>query len=486
MNKRTTEKGFLHFPAEGHREVLFYTKEETYVYDTLRDFVLSESDSYRGRAVFLREDMFKAVLQYLERNNYEISVKKIRNTTKCIFYSFEGESNRQKKTFYSLKYKTGTDEYDSILDILDQIDAAPTHSASGYTGILRKILTTPEHINEFTAVERVPSTSPLIYVKPRKEFFNVKCYDAASFYPYMYTQELPHYDKIITKEEMDLNNKNYTYYGTITIHNIHVNKSYLATLSLRGNGSKGVILSKQDKNVQHDGTALISADTIVLNGFIPFLLEELQDYTYSHYEIDKKIARFILKPSEEISKQFLSKFAAKQAKKRAGEYYLPEKILLNRGHGYFITKGCNTAAHFGQYVIAKGKIILRRLAIEMGVKDVVHMHTDSIKFVGDHEDVIERYNATIPFEELGKFAYEGTMERVVYYNKIVAKYIMNGRLCFKHGGISEKDIIPLKKKNYEEITKDTPINITLGHFYTDEAGLIPYRSKGKLGGRIYE
>lgn len=441
----------------------------------------SESATYKGRSVFLKDNMFDVVLRYLEKNNYNVSKKEL-HKGKYAYYSIEGEKCKQNKIFYALKYKTGTDEYSKIEDILKQIDEAPATNLSGYTATLEKILTTPEKRLYYITEEFPPSSSPLIYAKHHKEFHNVKCYDATSFYPYMYTQELPHYDRIIKKEQMNLEDNNYTYYGSITIHNIKVKKDYFATLSLRGDGSKGVILSSGDKNVVHDGTALISADCITLNGFLPFLLEELQDYTYFDYEIGNKIARFILKPADEISKQFQSKFTIKQAKKRAGEYYLPEKILLNRGHGSFITRGRKTAAHFGYYVIAKGKIILRRLAREMGIKDIVHMHTDSIKFVGDHEDVIERYNATVPFDELGKFAYEGTMERVIYYNKITAKYIMDGKLGFKHGGINTKDIAPLQNMQYDDISNNTQLWITLWYSYTDEDGLIAHKSKSNFGG----
>jgi hypothetical protein len=37
---------------------------------------------------------------------------------------------------------------------------------------------------------------------------------------------------------------------------------------------------------------------------------------------------------------------------------------------------------------------------------MVHAHTDSLKFVGNHAAAIEEYNKTVEFEELGKFVLE--------------------------------------------------------------------------------
>ena len=91
-----------------------------------------------------------------------------------------------RKTFYSLKYKIGTDEL-SLKDSLKLLDSAPTHYLSGYTSILRKEIKVEEKELELT-INYEPSLSPLIYAKTNKEFFNVKCYDITSFYPYLLTQ----------------------------------------------------------------------------------------------------------------------------------------------------------------------------------------------------------------------------------------------------------------------------------------------------------
>jgi hypothetical protein len=115
---------------------------------------------------------------------------------------------------------------------------------------------------------------------------------------------------------------------------------------------------------------------------------------------------------------------------------------------------------------------------------VVHSHTDSIKFVGDHEDVIERYNEKIEFEELGRFAPEGIMEKVIYYGTNKAKYIMDGELRFKHGGIEKRDIEPLMKMSYDEVNKNTKYQLTIFYEYVSDKGFIATTVEKDFGGGI--
>jgi hypothetical protein len=159
--------------------------------------------------------------------------------------------------------------------------------------------------------------------------------------------------------------------------------------------------------------------------------------------------------------------------------------MLNRYYGFFITKENKSApAHYGQFIVAKGKAILRRIALQIGLKDIVQGHTDSIKFVGDHQDVIDNYNATIEFEELGKLADEGTMEKVIYYNTNRAKYLINGKVGLKHGGIADSDLTEIVEMEYEEINFKTEYNKTLNHIYDEEYGFYPLVKVKKFGGSL--
>jgi hypothetical protein len=127
---------------------------------------------------------------------------------------------------------------------------------------------------------------------------------------------------------------------------------------------------------------------------------------------------------------------------------------------------------------------MNRIAHEIGEKDMIHGHTDSLKFVGNHEDVIEKYNATIEYEKLGKFKNEGTMDKVVYYNINKAKYLMNGELGLKHGGIPEDDLSPIYNKGYNNINFSTTYLLTLCYIYDTDYGLIPLKQKTAFGGNV--
>lgn len=481
FNKKQRDKGFLKLFL-GEERVVFYTNHENYEYNNLDEFLNSKSHTYYEQVIYLDKRTFGVVYKYCVEERKQTPKK----LTEPVYYGYviDNPKRAYKKIFYSLVYKCGTDEFKTTKDKVNAIEQAPVSSQAGYTSILRQILKTDEKLIPETVGPWKPSLSPLIFAKRDKEFIDVQCWDITSFYPFLLTQELPHFDKRITKYEVDWNDTRYTYFGAIRVRNIKAKTPFL-TLSLIGN-EKGEIEPKQGKDIVRDGTRLISATVVDLCGFLPFLFEELEDYNYDSCEIATSIWRFKLEPDEKISSVILDKFAIKQAKKRAGEYYQPEKILLNRCYGYFITKGLTTPAHYGQYIVAKGKTILRRLALEIGIKDIVHIHTDSIKFRGPHSDIIEKYNKTIPFEELGKFCFEGSMEKVIYYKTNVAKYLMNGELCFKHGGIEPHDIAPLYKLNYADITKETEFFLTTQYFYVKDFGFYPYRTKRKLGGKINE
>ena len=102
------------------------------------------------------------------------------------------------------------------------------------------------------------------------------------------------------------------------------------------------------------------------------------------------------------------------------------------------------------------------------------MHTDSIKFIGKHEDAIEKYNATVEFKELGKFVLEDVFQKCVYYSHITAKYIdKDGNFKFKHGGIEEEGLKLLLKKSYEEVNEFSNF-VLIEYWDYDEYGLNPY------------
>lgn len=433
--------------------------------------------------VFIKDKYFTPIYEHIERTLPDRSeINQIKIGDKVIGFTVKDSRIIRNKTFYSMKYKIGTDEL-NIQKSLELIEELPSNVKSGYTSKIRKEIETEETLIE-TTIKYEPSLSPMIHARTHKEFTKVKCFDITSFYPFLLTQDLPHF--IGRKKSEDIEwLPTRTYYGGIYIKNIKAKTSFYP-ISLVGKSDNREIKSGQGINIVHLGTRLISADEVIIYGFLPFLLDALKEYDYEFYEITKNVYVFELRPDNKLRNLILEKFELKQSKKRQGLDYDGEKVLLNRLFGYFITKHNNAAAHYSQYIVQKGKNILLHIIREIGLADVIHSHTDSIKFIGDHEDVIERYNSTIEFEELGKFANEGIMEKVYYYGTNKAKYLMNGELKFKHGGIEETDIECLKDLNYDDITKDTVYMLTVSYTYTGADGFKSYQLQRRFGGSLLE
>lgn len=464
----------------GKEEVIFHTKNMSITIPDLDTFLYEYEHKDSGYMIYMEDKYLKAVNDYLVRTHPEYhSLVRVYNKEKG--FTFKGyKLESYNKSFYSMKYKSGTDEL-STKDFLKIIDDIPSGTKEGYTSVLKKQTEfVKEPFLDFTTGETQPSLCPMLYAKTNKEFVHVKCYDITSFYPYLLTQELPMFEKFIDREEMDLDNKNFTYYGRITVKKLKAKNPSFCPLTLVGK----MPLEEQGINILHYKSQVISADEIWVYGFIPFLLDFLKDYNYESYEISSKIACFSLRKNEDLRSLILEKFWIKQEKKKKKENYAGEKIMLNRIYGFFLTRGIKKPSHWGQYIVQKGKSILLNIIREIGLKDVVHSHTDSIKFVGNHEDVIERYNEKIEFEELGLFAEEAPMEKVVYYSVNKAKYLVNDELKFKHGGIEERDIEPLLKMGYDAVKKDTKYQLTIFYEYVQGRGLTSRTIEKEFGGSL--
>lgn len=460
--------------------VMFYTLEETKEFETLDDFLYYDF-GWEGASVYAPLEEINAIYDYLKeeiREEYSVDLMKIPGVNKIIGIILrKKKSKRSFKTFYDIKYKIGSDELP--LDIsLEIINKGFPNQYSGYTSKLRKEFVLEDKMNRIT-VYNPPSLTPIIYSKPSIEFKNVNCWDITSAYPYLLTQPLPHFDKIVEfsgKEMFD--DPKYVYYGRLEIKGLKAKNLY-APITLVGKNSRNIKIKDQGENFVLRGKQVYSADKIIMYGFINELLELLErNYTYESKTISVKLLRFELKIDQGLRKKVLYYFEKKQEKKRNGESYKGEKILLNRLYGFLITRGLNTPAHYGQYIVIKEKLILDRIINKIGLEDMVHAHTDSVKFIGNHADVIEEYNSTVEFEELGKFVLEDVFQKCVYYSHITAKYIdKNGQLGIKHGGIHKRGIQMLYKKKYEEININTEYFLIKGFFYLKGEG---YYANGRV------
>ena len=131
------------------------------------------------------------------------------------------------------------------------------------------------------------------------------------------------------------------------------------------------------------------------------------------------------------------------------------------------------------YIMSKQRRILDEMAHKIGFDNLVHIHTDSLKFTGDFSHLINEYNEEIEFEELGRFVSEGVMKKVHYYSITKAKMLdSNGNLQLKYGGIKKRDILLFKVMNtYDTIKDDSPIVITCEEKFIEKNNRIFIDSK---------
>lgn len=103
-------------------------------------------------------------------------------------------------------------------------------------------------------------------------------------------------------------------------------------------------------------------------------------------------------------------------------------------------------------------------AIEkIGLDNVVAAHTDGIKVVGCFDKEFEELNKKrgLVYKDLGQWGKEEVIDKIKYLSNVKAKYIVNGELKMKHGGISDIDIKHfLMGKSYENIDDKSLIYFT--------------------------
>lgn len=502
MGRKKILKGMLKLNLF-KKEVYFYYQGGEKKFEDLASFLFY--DFGRPLSILVKEEELGVIKNYIEEKNpnddyfcrpikifkekeigfslsnkdkwYEVCDSRTKKMTRK-YYPY--------KTFYSMKYKIGSDDLD-ISKVIEMWENDTNKWQSGYTSKLRKELNLSEPICRQTIINP-PSMSPIIHTHIGKTFYNVKCFDITSAYPYLLTQPLPHFVKTITKEEFLKKGyePGYTYYTGVEVFNIKAKTSFLP-LTLIGDENKTGIKGGQGENINNIGTRLISADRVIIYGFFPELDNLLQFYSYTGIRRAEYVQVFKLEIDQKLRKYILEKFELKQSKKRAHLNYDAEKILLNRIYGFLITKFNTTPAHYGQYIVLKEKLRIAWLIKEIGLEDIVQSHTDSIKFVGNHQDVIDRYNSTIEFDELGKLSNEGILKKCYYFKEIVAKYEEeDGVLKFKHGGIHELGMREIEKMKFEEVTSNTTYNLIIGFCYSNTYGFCPCYVKAKIKENISE
>lgn len=404
-------------------------------------------------------------------------------------------------------YYIGSDEltpYEAANNIHDF-----TYYNSGYSKRQKELLTPICYkkpcfcLNNF--LYSTPHT-PLMYSASGIDWENVYCYDQTSAYIYHYCEELP------TNCKANISGNLYDKCGYVNFVRFKItyliakNKNYLP-LGLAADCKDKKY--KEKKLILTKGTRVLGAQQISFCGFYEEEYPILErNYNWKEIQITP-IAYFKLEINEELRNFLLSLFEEKQKLKRKDLDYSGQKQLLNRFHGHNFSKGLNRTftksnskkneteeekkerieknamaylkppTEAAIYIMSKQRRILDEMAHKIGFDNLVHIHTDSLKFTGNFSHLIDEYNEGIEFKELGRFVSEGLMKKVHYYSITKAKMLdSNGNLQLKYGGIKKRDILLFKVMNtYDTIKDDSPIVITYEEKFVEKNNRIFVESK---------
>lgn len=234
-----TQKGVLKLNVN-RKDVVFYLLDaQEMTFESLYDFIFRYQNP-SSTSIYMTKKETVVVFNYIITIDPEsVKLTKIQGK-KAIGFSYIGERSCFDKTFYCMDFKLGTNDFNKIEDALPFVEKAPSRWNQGYTSILRSQIEISEQFCEDTIGECEPSLCPMLFAKTHIEYSNVKCFDATSFYPYLLTQELPHNEGSICKEDMNLNDSTRTYYGGLFIKKIRAKRPFYP-LSLVGEEGKDEI-----------------------------------------------------------------------------------------------------------------------------------------------------------------------------------------------------------------------------------------------------
>lgn len=429
------------------------------------------------RRVYVYTRYFDEVYRIYERNSEKVAFRVINKKNKIepkAFRIFGGI------TYKEAKYYLGTDKAESTKDYCDLIKRFHNGSniKNNFTTALKNMILN-EDLQDFGRPENLPlavieelyhnaSLAPIIYSEINKEFKGVHCYDFDSAYiSKYYKHKFPY---------------KFTYAGT----SVGGGKEHFVRLrikNIRAKNPRFLPLSVADKHngkgmkcISIDSKRILMADEVVISLFYNLefnLLNLYYDYDSIEIEASYEVEMKQLPPS--FLREVMDIYKTKSEAKHRGEPYADKKVLLNRIHGFFLTKKSfgnkevqmypNLPVQIGFYTIALQRVAMCNLINNVGLENIVSAHTDSIKTKGNFDAIIDELNKgyKTPFSDtLGILEKEGVMEKVTYFSNTRAKYIQDGVFKIKHGGIDDKttkDI--LAEYTYDTLTKESPYNHTI-------------------------
>ena len=437
---------------------LWLNGEKTKSFESLRAVNNYLFQSYVNRKpaarVYIYTVLFNEIMNYYKdaaQFDFRITNKR-KNIDPVAFMVFGGI------TYKDAKYYLGTDKTDKInpanyCDLIKMFhNSNIKHS---FTSSLNdKLFKDDEELKKFGGAENLPqsvlqemyqnaSLAPIIYSQINKEFENIYCYDFDSAYVAQYFQCKFPCKFTYVGTQMTKNCENFIRAKFI---NIRAKNPRFLSLSVakRENGKEIVFPDRDSKRV-------LIAKEITVSFFYNLDMEIIKkDYEYDKMIIEK-VWRVEMAPlPKSFRDNVIELYITKENLKEEGKPYADKKVLLNRIHGFFITKKeidgkeCQVyselPAQISFYTIARQRRIMRNLIDKIGLDNIISAHTDSIKTKGCFDEIVEEYNRTHKTkysDTLGMLQSEGIMEKVMYFSNTRAKYIMDGEFKTKHGGIDE-------------------------------------------------
>lgn len=395
-------------------------------------------------------------------------------------------------TFKSCAWYLGSANLPAEYVAKESIKLFDRHPNQGYTYTIGQTLNIEAIKKEFPMLDfdnyivkkmmKYSSRGPALFAQIGIDFNNVKRFDITSTYPALLLGEVPY--KFSRKREADSRG----YFCKFVIKNLKAKyrnftpiyiPSKLDTAQKRAefgictNGSK----NKSGKGVyaaRHFEYYGFDFEWNVIKAAYDYESIIVTDVFYVSY---KRL------PQDSID-ALIQAFEKKQEMK--GTVYADAyKVLFNRCYGYFVTtakgkygrkiRDFEVPFQVGAYIQNYARYMMVDMAVNIvGLENVVAMHTDSI-YVTENCDLDLTGYCIIPpeyqYKNIGYFKSEGTMSRCCYFGYTLAKYIQDGKLGMKHGGICKEvaDGI-IEHYTYDEIVPSLQIpDIVCEYLYQDDS-----------------
>lgn len=366
-----------------------------------------------------------------------------------------------------MKYYHGTDKLDSAAALKLAIKNKPKRWTSSYTGQIGKALNIDAIKKSFKQLPfdllnnmLMNSSQGAIIYSTREEFKNVYCYDVVSAYPTILLGKIPK-NFIRSKYEPAADR---IHFGKITIKNFKVKNPRFIPL-YRG--------KEVPENCVLTGKRIVAGTSYSYYGFIEHELRILKNY-YDYESISiADIYRCEMEYLPEESRDSIKKVYDDKLAAKGTDNYDGFKQMFNRIFGYFITtyevdgelriRDKDVPYQIGLWIISKQRQIMLDAIEAVGLENVVAAHTDGIKVVGNFNQVFEEINQRrgLVYKNLGRWEFEEVIDKIQYLSNVKAKYLVNGKLKMKHGGLSDVDTAHfLMGKTYEEINSSSIISFT--------------------------